>query len=477
MADIVKLRNYFQSLDKEGKVAYLTNLTPKQRVSFYRHPDCFLFDKQLIPGGDILPNGDWLFYLLRCGRSFGKTFAGAAWVANKIRQGAKTIGLCGATYDDVADVMVKAIIKWFLPDELEEVPYNHQRHQIRFTNGAVIHCYTSDKEIRGPNLEFLWCDEICAWADGIPEKIKERFEDITRAVRVGKRPQTLITSTPKTHPFFTDFQQRIAEGDKNYAMVQGSMLDNPTLTQQYIQEQISKYGNTSRGRQEVYGDLITDTPGAYWTHELIDGCRANLPSPLEAIHQRPQVLTNDHLMGRLPIIKLPEYPIKLQRVVIGFDPALSVGSDLCGIIVAALYSNKQAYVLEDRSEHYTPDQYAKLIDSLYRQYGAACVVVEKNNGGNSFDYILRTVNAHMKVVSVHTHQGKTTRAEHISALYHQGKVHHTQVFKELEDQQCSFNINYTKSPDRLDALGYALTELFWPSQGGQQISGINLPSR
>lgn len=467
---LTAIRADFQAKSKQEKVEYLQALTPAQRKELYKHVDIFLFDKQIIPD-----TTDWTYYLLRCGRGFGKSYAGAAWVAKKIRQGAKRIGLCGPTYDDVSKTMVPFILSWFLPEELEAKPYVD--YTIRFKNGALIYCYSSEIEKKGPNIEYLWCDEIATWCQGQPDKIMLRFEDISRAARKGKRPQIVITSTPKTHPFFLWYKDKIDTGETRYRLVQGSMLDNTTLSQDYVDHQIAEYGKTSRGRQEIYGDLITDTTGAYWTHELIDGCRADLPSPLEAIHQRPQVLTNDHLMGRLPIIKLPEYPIKLQRVVIGFDPALSVGSDLCGIIVAALYSNKQAYVLEDRSEHYTPDQYAKLIDSLYRQYGAACVVVEKNNGGNSFDYILRTVNAHMKVVSVHTHQGKTTRAEHISALYHQGKVHHVQVLKELEDQMCSFNINYSKSPDRLDALGYALTELFWPTTGGQKISGINLPSR
>jgi predicted phage terminase large subunit-like protein len=154
-----------------------------------------------------------------------------------------------------------------------------------------------------------------------------------------------------------------------------------------------------------------------------------------------------------------------------------VGGDECGIIVAALYSNKQAYVIEDASDHYDPATYSKKIADLYHQYDAAAIVVETNAGGNAILYALRSVNANMKIIGVHTHQGKTTRAEHIASLYSQGKVHHTKIFKELEDQMCSFSIDYLHSPDRLDSLSYALTELFFPTAPASSLSFHNLPTR
>src|ERR1700688_703461 len=157
-----EFRRQFQAKTPTEKRDLIKTLTPDEQLFFIKNPDIFLFDKQVIP--DQVNNHYWLYYLLRCGRSFGKTFAGAAWVAKKIRQGAKVVGLCGPTYDDVAAVMVPAILKWFAPDELEETPYNHQRHTVKFKSGAIIYCYTSDKDTRGPNLEYLWCDEICVWA-------------------------------------------------------------------------------------------------------------------------------------------------------------------------------------------------------------------------------------------------------------------------------------------------------------------------
>jgi phage terminase large subunit-like protein len=263
-------------------------------------------------------------------------------------------------------------------------------------------------------------------------------------------------------------------------MVQGGIKDNPTLPEGYVKEQIVKYGATSRGRQELFGDLITDTAGAFWTHDQIDLLRAPCPTPWDAVTIRNQDLTNDHFMGRLPIARNDDIAgAYLIRIVIGFDPSGSAVGDECGIVVAALYSDKHAYVLEDASGSYNPPEYINKIAELYTTYNASAVVVESNYGGKeTFLYMLRSVNATMNVKTVHAHTGKTTRAEHISALYNQGRVHHTGQFTLLEDQMCGFNPDYSGSPDRLDALGYCLTELFWPSNhSGAQLSFKNLPSR
>ena len=608
-----QLRNHFQSLSRDEKEAYLKALSPKELLFHLKHPDIFLFDKQVIQGDD------WMHYLLRCGRalaldtliplarggfikmadiqpgeyifdhqgnvtevtavsevftnhdcykltfsngaivtadaehlwkvnnktvstvelfnsihsfptplfipafiptalrpetrvriiniekvhsvptkcitvdnpehlflitehfiathnSFGKSYAGSAWTAKKIREGAMVVGLCGPTYDDVANVMVKGILKWFLPNEMNDVPYNHQTHQIKFKNGAIIHCYTSEKEIRGPNLEYLWCDEVQGWADGVPEKIKERVEDITRAVRVGPNPQTIYTSTAKPHPFFFDFEDEILNGNKLYRMVEGTMWDNPNLSPVYIEEQKRKYGNTDRGRQELMGHLLRDTKGAFFTHELINSHRESTPSHIQYRKNAP--LTNAQLMGYESIPSSPYIGApQLIRIIIGVDTAGNVVGDEWGIVVVALYSNKKAYVLRDASGQYGPAQALNVIDSLYKDYNASCIVVESNFGGNAtWDYLFRTKNPLWNVKMRRVKDSKTTRAEHISSLYHQGKVKHTELFKELEDQMCAFNAHYSKSPDRLDALCLALTEAFWPQASGTTLSISNLPS-
>jgi phage terminase large subunit-like protein len=466
--------------DRAGREAWLRSLNADVLRQLYCFPDIFLFDKQVVPD-DIA----WRYYLLRCGRSFGKTHAGAAWVAKKIRQGAAIVGLCGPTYDDVAKVMVPAILKWFTPDELCDPPYSHGSHTVSFKSEQCIYCYTSDKEIRGPNLDYLWCDEICVWADGMPDKIKERFDDIDRTVRVGLHPQVLITSTPKNHPFFTAFQEEIDKCNPLYRLVIGSTFDNPTLPQAYLDAQRAKCTNSVRDRMELYGDLILDTEGAFWTHETIDKHKKDVPHPINEtplIYTYSTVPNNEQLMGRAPMPTplTKEQKVHLIRVVIGFDPAGSIQGDECGIIVGALYSDNHVYVVEDASGSYCPQDYAMKINQLYMGYGASCVVVESNFGGKeSFRYILRSVNANMVVKTVHAHVGKSTRAEHISALYSQGRVHHpaTVLLKDLEEQMCKFNVHYSKSPDRVDALGYCVTELFFPQEASVTFTAKNFPTR
>ena len=474
------IREQFWAMDRQGREDWLKSLDKHELLQLYCFPDIFCFSKQVIPDNEM-----WRYYLLRCGRSFGKTYTGAAWVAKKIRQGAAIVGLCGPTYDDVAKVMVPAILKWFTADELNDPPYSHGTHTISFKSGQIIYCYTSDKEIRGPNLDYLWCDEICIWADGIPDKIAERFADIDRAVRVGNNPQILITSTPKNHPFFTDFQEQVDKGNTLYKMVVGSTFDNPTLPKAYLDAQLAKSTNSVRDRMELYGDLILDTAGAFWTHELIDKHKKEPPHPVGAkplIHTYNSIPTNAQLMGYepMPTPLTSEQKVHLIRVVIGFDPAGSVEGDECGIIVGALYSDNHAYIIDDASGTYTPNDYACKISSLYTAYGASCVTVESNFGGKeAFLYILRSVNANMVVKTVHAHVGKATRAEHISALYAQGRVHHPSsvLLKDLEDQMCKFNVHYSKSPDRVDALGYCLTELFFPQAASVTFTAKNLPTR
>jgi phage terminase large subunit-like protein len=471
------VRKAFQNMSKDDQDHYISSLTEQEARWMYSHPDIFLFDKQIILGSD------WMFYLLRCGRGFGKSHAGAAWIAKKIREGAKVLGICGPTYDDVDKVMVPFILDWFIADELDENPYVN--YEIRFKNGARIHCYSSEVEKKGQNLEGLWCDEVATWCKGIPEKIKERYDDMIRSVRIGKKPQVVISSTPKNHPFFVTFQDKINKKHNNYRMMQGSMFDNPSLSDDYIISQIEEHALSSRGRQEIFGDLITETPGAYWTYDSIDKYRVNsLPSDPRYKPSNPKALTNAQLMGKAPIVLIEKDIPYLIRTVIGFDPAGSSDGDECGIIMASLYSNGHAYVREDDSGSYNPHEYANIISKRYIENHVAAVIVESNYGGKeTFKYVLRSVNANMNVIPIPSKQGKTTRAEHISALYSLGKVHHVKYFKELEDQMCKFNVHYSKSPDRLDALGFCLTELFWPSNGAGGFSKAskrritNLPGR
>lgn len=452
----IQLRTYFQSLNSVEKNIYIKSLTSQEQLYFYQHPDLFCFDKQ------IIPDGNWIYYLLRCGRSFGKTYAGSAWVAKKIRNGAKIIGLCGPTYDDVAKVMIPAIISWFMPHELADPPYNNQTHTLRFANGAKIYCYTSDKEIRGPNLEYLWLDEICVWSDGIPEKIKERFEDIVRTVRVGKHPQTIITSTPKPHPFFIDFQEEIDRGNPAYQMLVGTMFDNPTLPQSYIDEQLAKYGTTNRGKQELYGELITENPEALFNKLWINAARIvdpELPIKYDATTQ-PQHLA--YFFNQVL-----ENKIIIKRIGISADPAVSNGkaSDETGIIVGAQAFNGDIYILSDYSGKHTPDAWAKIVRNQFNHYRKhfteVSIIAEVNQGGDlvvsNLCAVDHTLKPHIKCI--HASKGKLIRAEPVAAKYQRKKVHHVGFFPLLERQMTNYTGDSKMgSPDHLDALVHLVNE-------------------
>ena len=193
----------FKSLSKDEKAKRISALSSKEQRLLLDYPELFLFDKQ------IIPSGDWRYLLLMCGRGLGKTTTGSAYVAQQIKLGVKSIGLCGAKYSDVKQDMIPGILKWFPPDVIRAIERNDQEHILTFPNGATIKYYSSDTEIRGPNLELLWCDEICKWCDAIPEKVQECFDLLDMTVRVGHNPKVIITSTPKSFPFFNNFANQI----------------------------------------------------------------------------------------------------------------------------------------------------------------------------------------------------------------------------------------------------------------------------
>jgi phage terminase large subunit-like protein len=472
LINLSQYRPYYHKLSIDQKIAWINKLSP-DNVKYLRYEtDLMLRDNQIVPH-------DWngRYYIALCGRGWGKSKMGAYWIKTKVYQNQKGLAIVAPTYKDLEDVMVPAILAEF-PEEHKPQYVGGNKGKIKCHNGVNILCFTSDQEIRGGNFTAIWLDELAKFCEAIPEKAQQRFEVLNFACRKGKA-QFLITTTPKPWDIFFKWQERYEANDPNVCIITGTMEENQFLSENAKKALYDEFGHTRLGRQELEGTLLRDIEGAYWTHQQIDQCRQPIPSDLIKGAKKNQPLTNDQLMGRQPIIKFDPTIPYLLRILIGFDPSGSSEGDECGIVIVALYSNHHAYILEDCSGSYNPSQYAKIISDKYIQYDAAAVVVESNFGGKeSFKYVLRTVNANMNVITVHSKQGKTTRAEHIASLYSQGKVHHTQLFKSLEDQMTRFNVNYSKSPDRLDALGFALTELFWPTDAsGNKLNLRNLPSR
>jgi phage terminase large subunit-like protein len=459
MNSIEELRQTIQNMHFDAKMNFLNSLSKQERLICLRNPDLFLFDKQLIPD-----DWSWRYYFMQCGRSFGKTYTGAAWVAKKIRKGAKVIGLCGPKYEDVVRKMVPAITSWFLKEEFvnPDTPYNSQTHTIRFKNGAVIYCMTSDVEQRGDNLEYLWCDEICIWADGLADKVKERFDVLDMAVRIGDHPQTLITSTPKSFPLFWEWEKAASLPNSIYKIGRGSMMDNPTLPSSYIQAQIDKHKNDPLMlRQEVYGELVMEHPHAMFHSEWIDEARITDP----ANKSRDQKTDLLYFFN-----KVSEGEIHIKRVVVSVDPSGSgkSTSDECGIVVVAQDFKGELYVIHDKSGRMSANEWGKQARSLYYHYKHhfpnTIIKAETNFGGETVTQTIQGADSSLvqdrDIKGENTGKGKLLRAEPAAAKYQRGKIHHVGYFELLERQMCNYTgTKQEKSPDRMDALVHAINEL------------------
>ncbi len=429
--DISEFRLWWWNQTPEQKESYLKTLSPDEIAFFWDNPSLFLFPKQYIP------EGDWRYFILRCGRRFGKSISGSAWIAEKIIKGAKEVGLCGATYEDVAKIMVPSIIRWFQDTPETKPVFNSQQHLLKFPSGAICHTYTSDKETRGHSLEALWCDEVGSWADSIPEKVEERFNILDTCVSTGKNPQTIITSTPKPHPIFIKWQEQVDKHNPSIKMMTGTMFDNPWLSDKYRKAEIAKYGSTRLGRQEIYGHLLTETEGALWSQKLIDDTR------IETHHYNENIIWN------------------IVRTVIAVDPAGSTGtnSDLTGISVVSMDKNYNTYVLADLSGVYSPLEWAKKVNEAQKEYQADCIVAEKNYGGNLVEANLRGYNPNVRIKMVQAKKNKISRADPVAAQFEQNKAHIVGSLPELEKQMVHFTAKEKGHDDRLDAMVYSITEL------------------
>lgn len=438
MDNFQQLRELFINYNNEQKADFIGSLSLKELYALYDNPDLFLFDKQIIPDTNAR------YIILRCGRRFGKSVAGSAFIAKKIKAGAKQIGLAGVKHEDIWKIMVPAILSWFPKKFRDKSNINQQKHMVILPNGCQLHTFTSDAENRGMSLEYLWCDEVGSWCDSIDEKVKMRFQIIDTAVSSGPHPQTIITSTPKPFTIYKEWQKEIDNNNPDYHLIIGNMNDNPFLSENYKRIERIKYGSSRFGRQEYFGELLLDTPGALWTNDMLDKCRANAPE-------------------------------SIYRIVLAVDPAASAKGDETGIIVAGLAKDGNVYVLLDASGHYTPDAWANKVNKLFNEYKVDRIIAEKNQGGDMVEYTMKTVNPFLPIKLIHANRGKILRAEPVAALYEQGKVKHINVFNELEHQMMTYTGNNNQqSPDRLDALVYAVSELMLEGSYSQRAGSINV---
>ena len=381
------------------------------------------------------PEGDWTTWAMIGGRGCGKTRAGAEWVDALARgdpaftaEPVGRIALVGETYHDVRDVMIEG------ESGLLNLPGCHRarplwlpsRRRLVWGNGAVAQAFSAEEadSLRGPQFGAAWCDEVAKW-----RMAEAAFDMLQFGLRLGTRPRSLVTTTPKPVPLI----HRLL-ADPRTVVTRARTRDNAeNLAPDFLSAVVGRYAGTRLGRQELDGELIADRPDALWSRDVLEAQR---------------------------VAGAPE----LSRIVVAVDPPAGSGarSDACGI-VAAGRKGEEAYVLADASlARATPRAWAEAALALYRRLDADTLVVEVNQGGEMATAVLNQCDPAVPVVPVRASRGKYLRAEPVSLLYARGLVHHVGAMPALEDEMCDFGpggLSNGASPDRLDALVWALTHL------------------
>jgi len=379
----------------------------------------------------LAPVGAWRIWLLLAGRGFGKTRSAGEWVRERVEAGAQHLILAGATAGDVRDIMVEgesgilAISPpWDRPN------YEPSKARLTWKNGARALLLSADEpdRFRGKQSDTIWADELAAWR--YPEAWDQLALGFRLGAAYGMEPKGIVSTTPRPTPLI----RRLLKDEKTgrTAVTRGSTYDNAAnLAPAFLEEVIAKYEGTRLGRQELFAEILDDVEGALWSHDMIEDSR---------------------------VVEAPD----MLRVVVAIDPAVTnnEGSDETGIVVAGLGEDGHGYVLADISGRRSPNDWAKAAVKAYHDFKADRIVAEQNNGGQLVEVNLRTVESRVSYKAVHASQGKRTRAEPVAALYEQKRIHHVGTFPALEDQMCTWEpLTGAKSPDRLDAMVWAMTEL------------------
>lgn len=395
------------------------------------------------------PDGDWTIWAIIAGRGAGKTFTGSEWILDRIERGqCKRVALVAATGADARDIMVEGPSGIVTRARTRGIPVEYQpsRRRVAFpTLDAYAFTYSAEEpeRLRGPEHEAAWCDELAAWDRN---RAVDAWSNLQFGMRIGQHPQTIVTTTPKPVALVRELMKRAQDDDDGaVVMTRGRMVDNrANLAPSAVAELEARYAGTRLGRQELGGELLEDVEGALWTLNLIDQHRkAALP---DGVH--------------------------LEAVVVGVDPAATSSEESAetGIVVCGVGSDRRGYVLGDYSRRGSPVEWARAAVHAYDAHEADRIVPETNQGGEMVIQTIRTVRPGVPIKGVHASRGKATRAEPISALYEQGWISHLDTFPALEDQMTQW-VPGEPSPDRMDALVWALTALY-PYIGASRGGGL-----
>lgn len=407
------------------------------------------------------PEGDWNVWLVLAGRGFGKTRLASEWVREQARYtttGQRRFALVARTAGDVRDVIVEGESGIMNVTPPSERPlYEPSKRRLTWPNGNVASLFTADEpdSLRGPQFTHAWGDEIAAWRQTPDAAGMTAFDNLRVGTRLGQQPKILVTTTPKRTPLLYKLIEETKTG--KVVVTKGSTMDNAgNLSGAYLDTMLGVYEGTALARQELYGEMLEAMDGAMWTEETIEASR--------------------HFI----------LPMATPLRVIGVDPSVAENPrDECGIVVCAstaehdLYK-RQAWVLEDASVHGSPEVWARKVVEMARKWGCP-VVAEVNQGGALVRNAINTIDPTIKVLEVHSKQGKALRAEPITMAYDQQRVHHVgRAMPDLETQMITWIPGEGKSPDRVDALVHALTALLIkppPGFSGGKIRAKSLSNR
>lgn len=419
-------------MEEEGRDAFIKSLggDDTARLDAWE----FIARREQLP-----PPGDWSVWINLAGRGAGKTRSGSEWLIEAHRAGfCQNSALVGSTVGDVRAHMLEGesgILRVAPKDFFPE--HKPSLRKMIWPNGTETRFYSAEdpERLRGPNHDRAWCDELAAW-----QYLEETWDMLEMTLRVSENPQIYVSTTPKPRLMLRELMA--AEGT---VMTRGSTFDNAkNLSPKFLARIEEHYAGTRLGRQELYAEMLDEAEGALFNREMIDSAR----------------------------IKLVDMPV-MKNEVIAIDPAATdtEKSSETGILHCGADERNNGYVISDLSGRYSPEAWARKALLKYHEVSANCIVAERNNGGDMVKYTIETTakemfrkkelpTATVPVKVVFASKGKYARAEPISAMCEQGKIHHVGNFKQLEDQLCTWEPNGKfRSPDRLDALVWGFTHL------------------
>jgi phage terminase large subunit-like protein len=414
-----------------GKLAEVLNsLSEKEAEQVYYSWEIWSRPNQIV-------QDDWKenTIIFSAGRGFGKSRLGSEWVRKKATHHKTQIALIAPTSADTRDIMVLGPSGILAVHPAKDRPkYEPSYARLMWPNGSNAKMYSGEKSdrLRGGNNEYIWFDELGA----IPDR--DVWDQSMLTLRIGES-RVLATTTPrKGNEVLMELWKRAvfnndpAEDGKDVRIITGSTYDNQeNLSKVFMNQVVSSYAGSRLGRQEIDGMMLFDTEGALWNTEMLDKCRREKP--------------------------------EIKLFAIGVDPQAKKkkNSDSTGIIGCGIDEDDVGYVLDDLTGSYSPSEWATRVVSLYDNYskeGPCIIVVENNQGGDMVVETLNHARKNLPVVTTFSTQDKLSRAMPVAILYEQGRVFHTRVFNELEEEQVTYD-GTGKSPNRLDAMVFAMNHI------------------